>query len=200
MRKNSVKFEKRGSKAAVISFIIIVAISLVIFGALYGTDKYRRSVHPLMYTEFVEKYSDEYSLDKYLVYSFILTESGFDPNSESYLGARGLMQIMPETFEWIRYRLGEDGNSDITYDLMYDAEENIRYGCYLLSYLCELFPTLTEVAAAYHAGAGSVEAWLLDESCTENGRLTSIPNSDTAHYVDKITNAYSTYLELYSEK
>lgn len=55
------------------------------------------------------------------------------------------------------------------------------------------------MAAAYHAGSGSVSSWLEDSRYTKNGILTDIPNPDTAHYVDKITNAYDTYCRLYKK-
>lgn len=156
------KRKNTGGKPLIITFVCLVAVTLAVFGVFFGADKYERSTHPMLYSDLVDRYSSQYKLDKYAVYSFICVESGFNENSESYLGARGLMQIMPETFEWIRYKLGE-------------------------------------VAAAYHAGAGSVSSWLEDSRYTKNGILTDIPNPDTAHYVDKITNAYDTYCRLYKK-
>ena len=193
MRKN----KKTSAKPIIITFVCLIIFTLVAFAVFIGYNKYELSSHPTLYSELVERYSSQYGLDKYEVYSFMLTESGFDENSESYLGARGLMQIMPETFEWIRYKLDEENDPLMTFDKMYDAEVNIRYGCFLLSYLHECFGELNEVAAAYHAGQGSVESWLSDERYSANGKLTDIPNPDTAHYVDKITNAYDTYCRLY---
>ena len=191
------KSKKTSAKPIIITFVCLIIFTLVAFAVFIGYNKYELSSHPTLYSELVERYSSQYGLDKYEVYSFILTESGFDENSESYLGARGLMQIMPETFEWIRYKLDEENDPLMTFDKMYDAEVNIRYGCFLLSYLHECFGELNEVAAAYHAGQGSVESWLSDERYSANGKLTYIPNPDTAHYVDKITNAYDTYCRLY---
>ena len=180
-------------------FIVAVIIILAVFGIIYGAGKWQKETHPLKYGEYVSRYSREAGLDEYLVYAFIKTESGFDEKAESYLGARGLMQIMPETFEWIRYRLDEENNPEISFDSMYEAEENIRYGCYLLKYLSDEFGGgLTEIAAAYHAGNGSVSSWLENEEYSENGKLIKIPNPDTAHYVDKISKAYETYCNLYT--
>lgn len=193
------KSKKTSVKALLITFVCLVICAAVAFAVFIGYSKYEFSSHPTMYSDFVDRYSSQYKLDKYEVYSFILTESGFNEKSESYLGARGLMQIMPETFEWIRYKLDEENDPLMTFERMYEAETNIRYGCYLLSYLHECFGELDEVAAAYHAGQGSVESWLSDERYSENGRLTDIPNPDTAHYVDKITNAYDTYCRLYKK-
>ncbi len=191
---------KKKSKASVaIKIIIFILIAvLAVIGVMYGTKKIEHSTYPLKYSDYVTMYSGEYGLDEYMVYAFICTESGFNPDSESYLGARGLMQIMPETFEWIRYRLDEENNPEMIFDKMYDPKENIRYGCYLLSYLSEEFGGgLTEISAAYHAGAGSVGTWLQNPEYSENGRLTEIPNPDTAHYADKIQNAYNAYCRLY---
>lgn len=194
-----IKRKNRTSKTILAVFIIAAFIVLAVFGVIYGAGKWEKETHPLKYGEYISRYSKESGLDKYLVYAFIKTESGFNEKAESYLGARGLMQIMPETFEWIRYRLDEENNPEISYDSMYEAEENIRYGCYLLKYLSEEFGGgLTEIAAAYHAGSGSVSSWLENEEYSENGKLIKIPNSDTAHYVDKISMAYETYCKLYN--
>ncbi len=193
---------KKNSKAKIIIAILLIAVFIVlaIFGISYGADRFQRETHPQKYSECVMQYSKEYGLDSFLVYAFIKTESGFDEKAESYLGARGLMQIMPETFEWIRYRLDEENDPEISFDSMYEARTNIRYGCYLLKYLSDEFGGgLTEIAAAYHAGDGSVSAWLENSEYAQNGKLIKIPKSDTAHYVDKISNAYEVYCKLYNE-
>ena len=173
------KRKNTGGKPLIITFVCLVAVTLAVFGVFFGADKYERSTHPMLYSDLVDRYSSQYKLDKYVVYSFICVESGFNENSESYLGARGLMQIMPETFEWIRYKLDEENDPDMTFDNMYNAEDNIRYGCFLLGYLTDTFGELGEVAAAYHAGSGSVSSWLEDSRYTKNGILTDIPNPDT---------------------
>lgn len=196
---NRRKKKNKALKTTLTLFIVAAIAVLAVFGVIYGAEKWEKEKHPLKYGEYVSRYSREAGLDEYLVYAFIKTESGFDEKAESYLGARGLMQIMPETFEWIRYRLDEEDDPDISYDSMYEAEENIRYGCYLLKYLSDEFGGgLTEIAAAYHAGNGSVSAWLENEEYSENGKLIKIPKSDTAHYVDKISKAYETYCKLYT--
>lgn len=161
------KRKNTGGKPLIITFVCLVAVTLAVFGVFFGADKYERSTHPMLYSDLVDRYSSQYKLDKYAVYSFICVESGFNENSESYLGARGLMQIMPETFEWIRYKLDEENDPDMTFDNMYNAEDNIRYGCFLLSYLTDTFGELGEVAAAYHAGSGSVSSWLEDSRYTK---------------------------------
>ena len=81
---------------------------------------------------------------------------------------------------------------------MFSAQKNIDYGCWLLGYLYEEFGTIEAVAAAYHAGRGTVNEWLSDTRYSPDGKhLNVIPTSDTAHYVDKIKNAVETYKRLY---
>ena len=150
------------------------------------------------YKGYVEKYSKEYNVDKYLVYAVIKTESSFKPDALSNAGARGLMQIMEDTFDWIKYRMGD---TEAAYFDMYDPEINIKYGCWFLGYLSEEFGNVDAVAAAYHAGRGKVNEWLADEKYSKDGvHLDVIPISDTAHYVSKINKAKDIYVKLYDKE
>ncbi len=190
----------KGLKIAIIAVLFLLLLSV---GAYFGWQVYERSVyeyklasHPLLYSEYVEKYSAEYDMDKYLLYSVIKTESGFDPNAESNIGARGLMQLTKETFDWVKYRLG-DGD-EITYDQMFDPEMNIRYGAYLFGFLTGYFGCTDTAAAAYFSGIGEVGKWVSDKQYSKDGvHLDTIPSKNAAHYVNKINNAYKTYIELY---
>lgn len=160
----------------------------------YAYRQYELGNYPLKYGEYVEKFSKEYGLDKYLVYAVIKTESGFNPKAESKAGARGLMQIMTDTFDWIKMRLNDDGE----YDDMYEIDRNIRYGCFLLYYNIDKYGDVDCALAAYHAGGGNVDSWLADRDYSGDGKtLDKIPISDTAHYVDKVNRAYKTYIKLY---
>lgn len=189
---------QKKSKAPFIIAIIAVGAVLLAVAGYFGYNAYLSSAYPLKYQTYVEKYAAQNNLNKYLVYAVIKTESGFDPRAESNVGARGLMQIMEDTFEWIKFRSDDE---DAVYNDMYDAETNIRYGCMLLGYLTEEFGNVETVAAAYHAGRGNVNNWLEDKRYSSDGvHLDNIPISDTAHYVDKITRAMDKYIKLYSEK
>ena len=188
--------------------ILIIAVILLILtvGAIMGIKgyesvkyEYMKNSHPLKYTDLVEKYSNEYGIDKYVIYSVIKTESGFNPEAVSSVGARGLMQIMEETFDWIKYRLG-DGD-EITYEDMFDPETNIRYGVYLYDYLFEYFGDRDLASAAYNSGIGTVSEWLSDPDYSDDGEtLKKIPSKTAQHYVNKINDAYNSYLELYSNE
>lgn len=183
----------------VIVIVIILAIIAAISGKKiydYGIHEYELALHPIKYQDLVEKYAAENGVDKYLLYAIIKTESSFDEKAESNVGARGLMQIMEETFQWIQYRLDD---YSIEFDDMYTAESNIKYGSYLIGYLIRYFENETAAVAAYHAGLGSVDSWLASEEYSSDGKtLLSIPIDDTDYYVKKINKALSIYKKLYS--
>lgn len=185
-------------KRALPVVVSIVAVLLVLAAAAYfGYGRLLEALFPIKYENYVERYSRENGLDKYFVYAVIKTESGFRPDALSNVGARGLMQIMEDTFEWVKFKQGDE--STVYYD-MYDPQTNIRYGCYLLGYLMEEFGDIETAAAAYHIGRGRVNEWLGDSSISSDGvHLDVIPASDTAHYVSKITKAVEIYKRLYDK-
>ena len=83
-------------------FLVLLALVLGYLGVRIfrgGIHSLQLAEYPLRYEEYVEYYADKYSLDPLLVYSFIRTESGFDPKAQSNVDARGLMQITEETFQ-----------------------------------------------------------------------------------------------------
>lgn len=191
------KYKKKKRSAAPVLIVIAVVLALLTAGGIYGYQRFVKYTHPLKYESYVEKYSRLNGLDKYLVYAVIKTESGFDPAAVSNVGARGLMQIMEDTFDWVSYRLDD---KETRYLDMFDPECNIRYGCSLLGYLYEEFGNVEATMAAYHAGRGRVNEWLADKSFSSDGKhLDVIPISDTAHYVDKIVRSLKTYKQLYEE-
>lgn len=189
------KYRKKRSALPVVIVCILLAAVIAVAG-YFGYDRWERYTHPIKYEDLVGEYSRENGLDKFLVYAVIKTESGFDPNAVSNVGARGLMQIMEDTFDWVKYRMGDE---DTRYLEMYVPETNIRYGCWLLGYLYNEFGNVETAMAAYHAGRGQVNEWLADPSISADGvHLDEIPISDTAHYVRKIVRAMETYERLYS--
>lgn len=161
---------------------------------------YRRVVdsHPIYYKDLIEQYASENNLKPAFVAAIILNESSFRTDAESSVGARGLMQLMPDTAEWIADKLDMDY---FHFDFMYDAEMNIRFGTWYLGYLSRLFRgDPVSVASAYHAGQGTVTRWLSDESKTRDGvslNLDSLSDGPTKTYAGRVTQAYAIYEALY---
>ncbi|MBR6603953.1 MAG: lytic transglycosylase domain-containing protein [Clostridia bacterium] len=185
-------------KNAVTRSIAIILILIISIGAGFLIDNIcdgiDRKTHPLKYTEYVEKYSEMYSVPREVIYATIRTESEFKSNAVSSAGAVGLMQMMPETFLWLCEKNGEELDAG----MLYDPETNIRYGTYYLSYLYSTFGLWETVYAAYNCGPGRVKEWQKNENyADENGILTDIPIKETANYVKKMTDAVETYKKLY---
>lgn len=174
-------------------------LGILVVAALVATlwervdDAFLRKTYPQKYAESVEKYAAEYDVPESVVYAVIKTESGFTPDAVSLKGAIGLMQITPDTFDWLCSKTGDEANSL----LLYEPDTNIRYGTYFLSLLHNEYKAWDTVYAAYNAGRGRVNSWLASEEYNNNGRLKNIPYEETASYVKKVEKAQSVYARLY---
>ena len=157
-----------------------------------------RAQHPLYYADTITAYADAQELDPALVAAVILCESSYDPKAESRLGARGLMQLMPDTAEWVAHKLGEDG-ADYSFDTLYDPQTNIRFGTWYLGYLSRRFNgDATKIVCAYHAGQGNVDSWLKTPQYSSDGvALDVIPTQDTATYASRVLRARDIYRKYY---
>lgn len=157
-----------------------------------------RAQHPLYYADTITTYADAQELDPALVAAVILCESSYDPKAESRLGARGLMQLMPDTAEWVAHKLGEDG-ADYSFDNLYDPQTNIRFGTWYLGYLSRRFNgDATKIVCAYHAGQGNVDSWLKNPQYSSDGvTLDVIPTQDTATYASRVLRARDIYRKYY---
>ena len=189
---------KRSILAPILALLLVLALAGTLLFSTFR-DKIEHWEYPQRFTEYVEYYGGKYGIDPMILYAFIRTESNFDPNADSDAGARGLMQITEVTFDWIKMKIAP--KESLTFDDLYDPETNIRYGCWLVGYLCSEFGNVDTAMAAYHAGRGQVNEWLADKEYSSDGvHLDVIPISDTAHYVNKIDRAMDTYKKLYDEK
>lgn len=152
--------------------------------------------HQVKYRELIEYYAAVYQLDPAYVAAIIKRESDYDPRAVSNKNAKGLMQFMPDSFEWIAPKFGI--SKDDT-EAVYDPENAIKMGCWLLNYISQQFdgdPIL--VACAYHAGWGNVRGWV--EKYSTDGKtltLAQIPTDDTRYYAGKVLNAYAIYQQHY---
>lgn len=178
----------------IITILIISALLSTLFGII--SDNVSKMINPTKYSAEVEKYSEQYNVPKQIVYAVIKTESSFKPDAVSKKGAIGLMQITPDTFEWLCSKTGEEPNSL----LLYDPDTNIRYGTYFLSLLHNEYKVWDTVFAAYNAGRTRVNLWLEEEKYNNNGKLINIPYKETSEYINKVNSSLKLYERLYFSK
>lgn len=182
------------------SFSVLLCLTLILFAfcKFFETDAFYKNRYPTLHKELVEEYSELYDVDKYLVYSIIRTESFFDENAVSSKGAKGLMQIMPETGAWVAEKLKLENFRE---EDLFDCEKNIMIGVWYISYLFDKFDgNFDNIVAAYNAGPTNVSKWLSQSNLSEDGEnLLEIPFEETKKYRDKVSNAYNMYMKIYEE-
>ncbi len=181
-----------GGVAVFLIFAVAVTVSIT-----KGVKIYKKEIllkkHPIQYQEIVEKYSEEFGVPEPIIFAVIMTESSFIQDAVSSAGAIGLMQIMPETFEWLQTKTGET----LDEELLYTADVNIRYGTFYLAWLKERFGSWKTAWAAYNAGIGRVKGWLEDEKYSDGSELLEIPFAETKAYVRRVAENVKIYEELY---
>ncbi|GAA0117464.1 lytic transglycosylase domain-containing protein [Clostridium senegalense] len=180
------------------ALIKLAFIALVII-LVFNHDAILKNMYPLQYEGYIITYSREYSVDPNLVAAVIKAESKFENKAVSHRGAYGLMQIMPDTADWIA---SQSGMGEITYDALYDPETNIKMGCWYLNNLSTEFEgDLDLMLAAYNGGRGNVQKWLKDDNYSKDGEnLHAIPFKETKNYVEKVNKNYNMYKKIYDLK
>ncbi|NDE13623.1 hypothetical protein EBZ80_01690 [bacterium] len=161
-----------------------------------ATRQVWRWLYPLAYPEVVDEFARQTGIDKYLILSIMRTESHYNPEAQSPVGAQGLMQIMPATAVRIARLLG-----DTTFNTseLRKPRISIAYGAYYLEKLLRFYGgNYGLAAAAYNAGPAVVNTWL--ESCPKCDMaefVESIPFRETRLYVKTVVRNMVTYRSIY---
>ena len=202
--------------AVTLIIMLLITIGLILAKVLMETYLYTQQAareaahqrllneHPLpgQYLPAIEEAAQENNVKPAFLAAIILCESSYRKDAESNVGARGLMQVMPETASWIAGKLGEESSFNV--DRMYDPQTNIRYGSWYIGYLSQLFggdPVLG--ASAYHAGQGEGSDWLMDPNYSLDGQtihINDMADGPTKQYAQRVVSAYAIYERLYFTK
>ncbi len=133
----------------------------------------------------IRESAEREEISPYFLEAVILTESKFDKKAVSHVGAVGMMQLMPETAQWISEESG------LPADSLSRPEENIPLGAWYLNYLLKLYHNNEVLAlAAYNAGRGNVDQWIEDYGWGEGfSKMDAIPFPETREFVKSVTAA-----------
>ena len=155
------------------------------------SEKIHRFWYPLAYWDEVSTITRKYGLDPLLALSVMREESRFDADAKSVAGARGLMQLMPQT----AYRLDKSLKLGIHKDSQVsDVKNNISLGAFYLKSLSSEFRSPALALAAYNAGEAAVRRWEQEGKYRSIDEfIEDIPYSETKNYVKKVLTSYFQY-------
>jgi soluble lytic murein transglycosylase len=151
---------------------------------------------PLRHEDIIRQQAEAKNLDPALIAGVIYVESRFRDQT-SHAGAKGLMQILPSTADYIAQKSGgtrfEEGD-------LATPQINISYGSWYLRYLLQHYHGNELLAlAAYNAGEGKVDEWYREASARGEDfeGATHIPFPETRNYVERVFEARSRYRQEY---
>jgi len=152
-------------------------------------------LYPAYFEDIIREHALKYEIDPLLALAMIREESRFNAWNESVAGARGLMQIIFSTGEWIAQKINLEEFND---EMLFDPEININLGCWYIGYLKERFlndPIL--IISGYNAGPGTTSKWLqqYDRSDLDNF-IENVPYSETREHIKKVMKSYQMYKRL----
>ncbi|MBS4025639.1 MAG: lytic transglycosylase domain-containing protein [Clostridia bacterium] len=182
-----------------VEYVFVLLILIIMTLLILNSDKLVKKFYPFSHRELVVANSQRFQVDPYLILAVMKTESKFRNEAVSPKGARGLMQIMPETGQWIAEQLKIE---DFHPDRLFEPEINIMFGTWYLSYLSREFNhNLTVVLSAYNAGPGKTKEWLTGGiwDGTINS-LEDVPFTETRNYISRVIRHFRIYSDLYKKQ
>jgi soluble lytic murein transglycosylase len=196
-RRSRARIQRRRLAALV---LVAFAGSLVLLALKPWADKAVQELKlPLRHEDVIRQQAKDKNLDPSLIAGIIFVESRFRDQT-SHAGAKGLMQLMPSTADYIARKSG--GTRFVQGDLA-DPQINISYGSWYLRYLLERYHGNVALAlAAYNAGEGKVDEWWREANDRgETFRVAKhIPFPETREYVNKVLDARQAYRREYAEE
>jgi peptidoglycan lytic transglycosylase len=194
-RRARVQRRRLGAAAIVVALAAIALLSL----KPWADKAVQEITLPLRHEDIIRQQAQDKNLDPSLIAGVIYVESRFRDQT-SHAGAKGLMQLMPDTADYIARKSG--GTRFEQGDLA-DPQINIAYGSWYLRYLLERYHGNVPLAlAAYNAGEGKVDEWWRDAADRgENFSVADhIPFPETREYVTKVLDARGKYRREYARE
>jgi soluble lytic murein transglycosylase len=182
--------------------LAVVALAATAFVVILTAPLFRKAVTefnlPLTNADVIRQQAAEKHLDPALIAGVIYAETKFDPRPSS-AGAQGLMQILPQTAEFLAHK---SGATTFTVADLGTPQVNIAYGSYYLRYLLDHYSGKTVLAlAAYNGGIGNVDQWVADaRQHHRQMTIKAIPFPETRAYVQRVLHAQRQYRHTYASQ
>jgi soluble lytic murein transglycosylase len=188
--------QRTAARRRVVLFLAAVAVLVGGAAVLLPTvdEAVQEVTLPLRHDDIIRQQAADKQLDPSLIAAVIYAESRFR-DATSHAGARGLMQITPQTADEIARRSG--GTRFEQGDLA-EPQINISYGSWYLRWLLGHYGGNELLAiAAYNAGTGNVDKWIAADPGLE---VEEIPFPETRNYVGKVLEARRDYQQTYARE
>jgi soluble lytic murein transglycosylase len=200
-RRPSGRGRSRAVKRGLLLLAFVTIATTVIMAILSPwADKAVQEIQlPLRHDDIIRQQAEDKNLDPALIAGVIYVESRFRDQT-SHVGAKGLMQIMPATADYIAQK---SGGTEFEQGDLADPQINIAYGSWYLRYLLDHYHGNTLLAlAAYNAGEGKVDEWWREAADRgERFRVADhIPFPETRNYVGKVFEARRAYRREYARE
>jgi soluble lytic murein transglycosylase len=184
--------------------VTVLAVAVALGAALaalisgLGPDVARELTLPLRHDDIIRQQARQKNLDPALIAAVIYEESRFRDQT-SHAGARGLMQITPETADAIAKH---SGGVRFKQEDLADPQINISYGAYYLRLLIDHYGgNQTLAIAAYNAGSGNVDRWVAAAGGAEQfSTAEHIPFPETRAYVENVMQRRKDYRHSYAKE
>lgn len=151
----------------------------------YGKSKYFNHIEarfPILYEKYFDKYSNS-NIEKSLLLGIARKESIFIQYATSSAGALGIMQVLPNTANWV---LKRSKMKKVSKNYLYNRNMNIYIGSYYFRYLYNKKRSYVEAIASYNAGPSVVRKWRKKMQSSEDAWIEFIPYLETRTYTKSV--------------
>jgi soluble lytic murein transglycosylase len=182
----------------VLAAVLGASVAALVTGAGPLDDAVREITLPLRHDDIIRQQASDKDLDAALIAAVIYEESRFRDQT-SHAGARGLMQITPQTADFIARR---SGGIRFRQDDLATPQINIAYGAWYLRYLIDHYDgNETLAVAAYNAGQTNVDRWVERAGGPDEfDSARHIPFPETRAYVDNVAERRGEYRDNYGSE
>jgi soluble lytic murein transglycosylase len=149
--------------------------------------------YPRPYFKFIKDSAKRNNVEWQMICGLIREESAFDTRSVSYVGARGLMQLMPATAQLLMKK------KSFPLEILYEPRLNLALGTlYIGGLLRDVDNNIVVALAGYNAGPHTVKRWLRLRPIKDIDEwIELIPYGETREYVKRVMRSYWEYCRIY---